>query len=181
MNGMGKRFYFALILSVLTYAGAHACGDGYVLVESGQRVDGIKVSECQKLWCMDFETGAYMGSGDKANSGYRATSGPSEICDATKKNCVTCWGERKWCAGEVQGEWNPEYGAYTRGGNNATYESVKKGSCFAWRLEKPNCEDGKIAVLQGDKWSCLTKTESQEVSRESSVRRTGSRRMISFK
>ena len=58
MNGMGKRFYFALILSVLTYVGAHACGDGYVLVESRQKVDGIFVEECQKLWCMDFETGA---------------------------------------------------------------------------------------------------------------------------
>lgn len=177
---MGRKIYLALLLSVFALPGAYACGEGYVLVETRQKVDGIKVSECQKLWCMDLETGSYMGSGDKANSGYVATNSPVEICDA-KKNCVSCWGERKWCSGEARGEWNPEYGAYTRGGDDTTYQSVKKGSCFAWRLEKPNCEDGKIAVLQDGKWTCLTQTENKNVSRESSVRRTGSRRMVIFK
>ena len=176
---MRKRIYFALFSLILGITVAHACGEGYVLVDSREKFDGVKVEECQKLWCMDFETGKTMGSGDKAASGYRETPQPNEVCDANG-NCITCWGARRWCAGEEQGEWNPEYGAYTRGGDNATYESFQKGSCFAWRLEKPQCEDGKVAILQEGKWVCLTKTESNAVSRESSVRRTGSKRLLKF-
>ena len=37
-----------------------------------------------------------------------------------KGNSVECWGQRKWCAGEVVGQWNPEYGAYTKNGEELT-------------------------------------------------------------
>ncbi len=154
-----------------------SCGPGYVLVESRKKIDGIPSAECQKLWCRDLENGKMMGNEDKPNSGYQSTNGPSELCDANN-NCIECWGQRKWCGGEARGEWNPEYGAYTRGGDNATYQSYQKGSCFAWRLEKPDCEPGTTAVLQGGKWICATQGGTSEASRASGVRRTGTMRRI---
>ncbi len=155
-----------------------SCGAGYVLVETRQKLDGIKVSECQKLWCVDLETGKKMGNDNVANSGYVMTGGFAKLCD-NDKTCVECWGDRKWCAGEMRGEWNPKYGAYTRNGeNSATYESYQKGSCFAWRLEKPQCDDGMTAIMQDDNWVCVTADGASGVSRESAVRRTGTMRRI---
>jgi len=152
-----------------------SCGAGYILT-SHSNVDGIKAEECQKLWCRDLENGKSMGSGKNAASGYKATNTPMELCDVSG-NCVECFGDRKWCAGETAGIWNPEYGAYTRGGaDNAAYTSYQKGGCFAWRLEKPNCPDGETAVLQGGKWICATSSGTTEGSRASSVRRTGTLR-----
>lgn len=178
---MKRGFLFFILAMLVVLPGARAetftsCGPGYVLV-SHKNIDGIKAAECQKLWCRDLETGKMMGSGDKANSGYQATAGTVELCDAAN-HCVECWGARKWCSGEVRGDWNPAYGAYTRGGDNVTYQSYQKGSCFAWRLEKPQCPDGQAALLQGDEWVCATMSSSPEAVRASAVRRTGTIRRI---
>lgn len=181
MYNMRKRILFLSLSLVVFVGGASAdfsCGPGYVFVESRQKIDGIPAAECQKLWCRDLENGKTMGNKDKANSGYQNTSGPQNLCDLDD-NCVLCWGERKWCAGEARGEWNPLYGAYTRGGDNSTYESYQKGSCFAWRLEKPDCEKGKTAILENGKWVCAQPTGSGEANRASGVRRTGSLRGFS--
>ena len=176
---MRMRFLFLSLISMFFCSAVRAefvsCGPGYILVESRKKIDGIPTAECQRLWCRDLENGKEMGSGDRANSGYQMTSAPQELCDV-KNNCVMCWGERKWCSGDVRGEWNPGYGAYTRGGDNATYESYQKGSCFAWRLEKPDCTDGKTAILENGKWVCAVSSGSGEVGRASGVRRTGTLR-----
>ena len=153
------------------------CGTGYVLVDTGKKTDGIRVAECQKVWCRDLETGDMMGRGNKANSGYQTTSGYGSLCDANGE-CVECWGARKWCAGEARGEWNPEYGAYTRGGDNVTYQSYRKGSCFAWRLEKPDCAAGESAILKDGKWVCVVEGNKAKAMRASGLRRTGTIRRI---
>lgn len=148
-----------------------SCGPGYIL-SSHSKIDGINAAECKKLWCRDLETGRTMGNGKNANSGYKSTNAPVELCDANDK-CIECFGERRWCGGETPGAWNPEYGAYTRGGDNATYRSYQKGSCFAWRLEKPECPDGETAILQSGKWVCATSSGSAVGTRASGIRRTG--------
>lgn len=179
---MRKRILFCVLFSIFGIATADAtltsCGPAYILVESRQKIDGIASAECQKLWCRDLETGKVMGSGDRANSGYQMTGAPVELCDANNK-CIECWGARKWCSGEVAGEWNPEYGAYTRGGDNATYQSYQKGSCFAWRLEKPQCAEGQTAIIQDGRWVCAVPADTASgVNRASSVRRTGTMRRL---
>lgn len=152
-----------------------SCGPGYVLAKHAD-IDGMHAQECQKLWCVDLETGKSMGSGKNAANGYRATVAPVELCDA-EKNCIECYGERKWCGGEIEGIWNPEYGAYTRGGaDTATYLSYQKGGCFAWRLEMPTCPEGQKAVLLDGEWHCSNASGSGNASRASSIRRTGTLR-----
>ncbi|MBO4625896.1 MAG: hypothetical protein J5679_01300 [Alphaproteobacteria bacterium] len=154
------------------------CGDGYVLA-SHSKIDGVNAMECRKLWCRDLETGEKMGDGNTANSGYVATDEPVRLEDfSTPKNTITCFGDRKWCAGEKPGVWNAKYGAYTREGiDSATYKSIKKGGCFTWRLEKPTCADGMTAILIGDEWECRNEVISSKTGRSSTVRRTGSVRM----
>lgn len=183
---MKGKIFASLLIALAGVCVANAaelsCGAGYVLYEgrSNQTLDGIKMAECQRLWCVDLETGTEMGSDNKANSGYIMSVGTVKLCD-NDGSCVECWGERRWCAGEAHGEWNPKYGAYTRNGDdNATYESYKKGSCFAWHLEKPQCEAGLIAVLQDNQWVCVSADGATGVSRESAVRRTGSMRRINM-
>ncbi|MBD5400841.1 hypothetical protein HDR61_03815 [bacterium] len=170
-----KKIISAVFIFSAGIIGANAaftsCGPGYILADH-KNIDGIPAAECQKLWCMDLETGKYMGQGDKAASGYKSTTATRELCDANNK-CIECFGERKWCAGETAGQWNPEYGAYTRGGDNATYKSYQKGACFAWRLEKPNCPNGQTAILMNGEWHCATNSGSDVGSRASSIRRTG--------
>lgn len=167
-------FSFLMVLGMVFAADAAkftSCGAGYVLSSRTTITDGVKTQECEKLWCRDFETGKMMGDGKSANSGYVATSVPEQICDKDG-NCIDCFGARKWCGGEAAGIWNPEYGAYTRdGADNATYQSYQKGSCFAWRLEKPECPDNQIAVLQNGEWVCTMSVDTTAGTRESAVRR----------
>ena len=99
---------FVMLVPIVANAAFTSCGPGYVLVEGRKKIDGVPLSECQKLWCRDLENGKIMGSEEKPNSGYQATSFATELCDAAG-NCVECWGARKWCAGEARGEWNSEY------------------------------------------------------------------------
>lgn len=184
ISDMKRKIIFGFLLSWFCVFAATAtdmsCGAGYVLVDTSEKIDKIPVAECQKLWCVDLENDTPMGDDNRANSGYIMTMDTIKLCD-NDKNCVECWGDRKWCAGEAPGIWNPKYGAYTRNGDdNATYESYKKGSCFAWRLEKPQCDDGKSAILQDGKWVCVSADGSSGVSRESAVRRTGSIRHINL-
>lgn len=155
-----------------------SCGVGYVLT-SHSKIDGINAAECQKLWCRDLENGKSMGNAKSPASGYQNTSAPVQLCDADN-NCIECFGDRKWCSGEVTGRWNPEYGAYTRNGaDNGTYVSYQKGGCYAWRLEKPNCPSGQTAILQGGQWVCALPTSvSTGADRGSSLRRTGTMRRI---
>ncbi len=163
---------------VLAAGGAEfSCGEGYVL-EKTKKTDGIDTYECQKLWCRDLETGRSMGSGAAPAAGYVATASANELCDASG-NCVMCWGDRKWCAGAVAGVWNPEYGAYTRGGaDNTTYLSYQKAGCFTWRLEAPECGQGEIAMLQDGEWVCAVAQENPEAMRKSTIRRTGQIRRL---
>lgn len=166
-----------MTMVVCTARADFSCGAGYVLVPHS-KIDGINAFECQKLWCRDLETGRFMGTGNHPNTGYIATPAPVELCDAAN-NCIECFGDRKWCSGEAAGEWNREYGAYTRGGaDNATYVSYNKGSCFGWRLEKPNCPDGETAILQGDEWVCATANSAPVGAYKSSIRRTGTLRRV---
>ena len=174
-------FSFLMVLGVVFAADAAkftSCGAGYVLSSRTTITDGVKTQECEKLWCRDLETGKMMGDGKSANSGYVATSVPEQVCDKDG-NCIDCFGARKWCGGEAAGIWNPEYGAYTRdGADNATYQSYQKGSCFAWRLEKPECPDNQSAILQDGEWVCVDFVVSPDVVRKSTVRRTGAVRRI---
>lgn len=164
-----------LVMCVVDVAMAEkfiSCGPGYILVKRAD-IDGIDAAECQKLWCRDLENGKNMGSTNRAASGYKTTSMPLQLCDA-QNNCIDCFGDRKWCAGDVAGIWNAEYGAYTRGGeDNSTYTSYLKGSCYSWRLEKPDCPSGETAILRAGQWVCATSQGSATASRASSIRRTG--------
>lgn len=171
---MKKILVFAMVcLCAPAFAGD--CGPGYVL-NSHAKIDGMVTQECQKLWCVDLETGKAMGSGDRANNGYVATAAPNELCDASGK-CIECFGDRKWCTGIVRGVWNPEYGAYTRGGNDsATYGSEQKGGCFTWKLEKPKCNVGENAILKNGEWICAVASPSANIGHGSAVRRTGTMR-----
>ncbi|MDR2413146.1 MAG: hypothetical protein LBD50_02955 [Rickettsiales bacterium] len=179
---MKKVFIF---LFLFTAVGAHAagekflsCGQGYILDSSSKKTDGVNTFECQKLWCRDLETGKSMGSGNTAASGYKADSATVRLCDA-ENNCAECFGDRKWCSGDPAGIWNPEYGAYTRGGDdNATYISYQKGNCFSWRLEQANCPSGETALLRDGEWVCVKPGETSIGSRGSSIRRTGTFRRI---
>ncbi|HNY25390.1 MAG TPA: hypothetical protein PKJ33_02490 [Alphaproteobacteria bacterium] len=150
------------------------CGPGYVL-NTTSKVDGVTAYECKKLWCRDLENGKTMGNADLAASGYKSTSSPAELCDA-ENTCVTCFGDRKWCSGESAGVWNPDYGAYTRGGaDTATYGSYQKGSCYTWRLEKPtSCASDETSVLKNGEWICAKSVGSNTGIYSSSIRRTGS-------
>jgi len=176
---MRKILFFLYLLPVTCYllpASAAdekflSCGPGFVLA-SISKIEGITAYECQKLWCRDLETGKPMGDGNAAASGYKATGGPVELCDANN-TCIQCFGDRKWCAGETAGAWNPDFGAYTRGGgDNSSYISYLKSSCFGWRLEKPNCPEGQAAILKGGAWVCATASGSAAGTRAAAIRRT---------
>ncbi len=168
-------FCFSLFICVATHAADErflSCGPGYVLV-SKNKIDGVPVVECQKLWCRDLESGKTMGDGNSPASGYKTTGGPVELCDA-QNNCIECFGDRKWCEGEANGIWNSEYGAYTRGGaDSASYISYLRGGCFAWRLEKPTCSNNQTAILRDGEWVCAISSGTTTGGRASSVRRTG--------
>ena len=181
-----KKIFYSLfmcfgfmLVAPAVFADTFSCGAGYVLVEHA-KIDGITTQECQKLWCMDLETGKMMGSGNTAANGYRATSEPVKLQVKKEDNevlSIDCFGERKWCSGEIEGEWVKEYGGYTRGGEDApAYKSYQKGGCFAWRLEKPVCDEpGMVATLQDGKWECLP--EIQRNARSSAIRRTSTMRI----
>ena len=170
-----RKFLFLLSVFACGAATAGDCGPGYVLVDRA-KIDGINAKECQKLWCMDLETGKSMGTGDRAANGYVMTNAPVELCDANG-GCIECFGDRKWCAGAPRGVWNPEYGAYTRGGaDSATYISVQKGGCFNWSLEKPVCPEGQDAILQNGEWVCAIPVQGAgNTGRAPAIRRTGTR------
>ena len=160
-------------------ASEFACGPGYVLAEH-KKIDGLSAAECQKLWCVDLETGKAMGRGNTPNSGYKSTAYPVEMAVGSQK--VTCWGERKWCAGQEVGEWDSRHGLYVRGTYNAdsAYESFQKGGCFSWQLEAHNCPVGTTAFLKDDgSWECLEQKKTVEQFRGSVIRRSGvPRRLI---
>ncbi|MBR1380692.1 MAG: hypothetical protein IJ560_03860 [Alphaproteobacteria bacterium] len=153
-----------------------SCGPGYIYA-SRAKIDGIDAAECQKLWCRDLETNTNMGTGDTPARGYRMTDSPGQLCDATGR-CVECWGERVWCRGQPVGAWNAEYGAYTRdGADNSTYQSYQNGTCFSWRLGRPNCESGTVAIEdpRTHEWVCTTQNTdvSGATIKASTIRRTG--------
>ncbi len=177
-----KKIICSLVVALFAFdamaaAQFQSCGAGYILTQRS-KIDGIDAAECEKLWCRDLENGKTMGDGTRVTSGYRDTATPVLLCDA-ENNCVECFGDRKWCTGEVAGIWNPEYGAYTRSGaDSAAYVARQKGGCFAWQLEEPECPAGESAVLSGGDWICVTGAQASSVSRESAVRRTGTFRRM---
>lgn len=166
-----KKIIYMLMFCVGLPAFAGDCGPGYVLVDHG-KIDGMIAKECQKIWCRDLETGKFMGRGDSPANGYVTTNFPNELCDVDG-NCIECFGARKWCSGVLVGVWNPEYGAYTRGGvDSATYKSVQKSGCFTWQLQRPSCPAGQDAILKNGEWVCAVKTVNETVGRSSATRRT---------
>ena len=156
-------------------AASFSCGAGYVLAPRN-KIDGINAMECVKLWCRDLETNKAMGNGDRVASGY--VDKLSSVSDG--RETVDCFGERKWCAGEVAGTFAPEYGLFVRGGDDgSTYKAYQKGSCFAWRLEKPECEMGESAILRDGEWVCVTASGAGvNTVQKSSIRRTGTMRRV---
>lgn len=175
-----KKIFVLMVCFMAFPAVAGDCGAGYIMVDHA-KVDGMTTRECRKLWCRDLETGKSMGAGDKAATGYVATNSPVELCDATG-NCIECFGDRKWCSDVPRGVWNPEYGAYTRGGNDsASYTSKLKSGCFTWQLEKPNCDDGQDAILQNGEWVCAVAKTTGNIGRVPAMRRTGATRRIQVK
>lgn len=183
-NVLLSLFFTAMACAVPAYAVDKftSCGPGYILT-SHDKIDGISAEECQKLWCRDLENGKSMGNGKNAASGYQTTSAPERLCaydeETKQEKCIECFGDRKWCSGEVPGIWNQTYGAYTRrGDDNATFISYQRGGCFAWRLEKPECPDGQTAILRDEKWVCAVPSQSTDVNRGSAVRRTGTLRRV---
>lgn len=177
---MRRMFILFLMLFVgnAFAASDFTCGPGYVLTDH-KKIDGLSAAECQKLWCVDLETGKPMGHGNTPNSGYKATAYPVELSVGTQK--VTCWGERKWCAGQVQGDWDSQHGLYVRGTYNAdsAYESYQKGGCFTWRLEEHNCPSGTTAFLNDDgTWDCREQKKTLEQVRGAAIRRTSAPRRI---
>ena len=177
---MTKIFYSLFLCACVMFCGGAAlaagnsfsCGDGYIRV-SHSKIDGRDTWECQKLWCHDLETNKPMGSGDRAASGYVATTQPITLEDWKGKS-IKCFGDRKWCGGEEAGVWNPDLGGYTRHGDNSvTYKSFQRGGCFAWRLEKPQCGDDEIAILKNNKWESVSEYISPNTGRAATIRRTG--------
>jgi len=167
---------FIVVMAMPSFAaGTFSCGAGYVLADHA-KIDGINAKECKKLWCRDLETNKAMGSGDRVASGYRDTATPD---DELVQN-VPCFGARKWCAGEPAGTWNSSLGIYVRGNDDgSTYKAYQKGSCFAWRLEKPECAAGQSAILKNGEWVCVTATNGDISNiQKSSVRRTGTMRRV---
>ena len=157
-------------------AGTFSCGAGYVLADHA-KIDGINAKQCVKLWCRDLETNKAMGSGDRVASGYIDVL--FEVDDG-QNPAVPCFGKRKWCAGEEEGQWLPSSGMYVRGNDDGTtYKSYQKSGCFAWRLEKPECGAGESAILRDGEWVCVTATDGDISNiQKSSVRRTGTMRRI---
>ncbi len=177
---MKARFliYFIFTMCLLPYAVSAAddklvsCGAGYIL-EKGDQISGIDSYECKKLWCMDLENGKIMGTGDKASSGYVATKNPV-ILESIDGKKIECFGTRKWCSGQTTGEFNIEYGAYTKKGDDSNaYVSQQKGDCFVWSVEKPVCNSGESVVMTDGKWVCAKVSLDNESIRKSSVRRIG--------
>lgn len=170
---------FLVLFAGNVYASSEfTCGPGYVLVEHKQ-IDGLDAAECQKLWCVDLETGKAMGRGNTPNSGYRATTYPNELSVGTDK--ITCWGDRKWCAGQVEGQWDSRHGVYVRGEYNSdsAYQSYQKGGCFTWRLSEHNCPSGQDAFLSDDGvWECREQVKTIDQVRGSAIRRTSAPRRI---
>ena len=183
---MKRVFAICYLLFAVCATGAHAadqklvsCGEGFLVVAKGKSSDGLSQYECQKLWCRDLENGKPMGVGDKANAGYKATSGPYPgVSDASGKQ-IACFGDRKWCAGETAGVWNPQFGAFTRGGaDNNSYMSIQKGDCFAWQMQKPVCTgENESAIMQNGEWVCATADTAASNVRASAIRRTGAVRI----
>ena len=153
-----------------------SCGAGFVLANHA-KIDGLNAQECKKLWCRDLETNRPMGTGDRVASGYLDVL--FEVDDGQNPP-VPCFGMRKWCAGEPAGNWAPEYGMYVRGSDDGTtYKSYQKSGCFAWRLEKPECDAGESAILRNGEWICVTASGGDINNiQKSSVRRTGTMRRI---
>lgn len=147
------------------------CGAGWIL-SSSTNIDGVKSEKCEKLWCRDLEIGGKsMGSGDKANAGYVATTKPTvlESLDSSgSTKSIECFGERKWCSGETAGVWNPEYGAYTKKGEDSIlFISVLRGDCFSWGSTtsgEAGCKDGQIPVLVNGKWGCSIRKSGATVN-----------------
>lgn len=177
-----KRMFllFVVLFAGTAYAASteFTCGPGYVLVAHKQ-IDGLDAAECQKLWCVDLETGKSMGRGNTPNSGYRATAYPEKLRVAGKS--VDCWGARKWCAGQVEGTWDEQHGMYVYSEYNpdSAYESYQKGSCFTWRLGEHTCPAGQTAFLSDNGvWECREQIQTVEQVRGSAIRRTSVPRRI---
>lgn len=183
-------FALFLILSTLFVVPARAtdtfsdCGPGWVMADNG-KLEGVTSVKCEKLWCRDLENGKSMGSGNTAASGYVATTNPV-LLEAAGGKSIECFGERKWCAGDTPGRWNPEYGAYTkRGEDSAQFVSTQRGDCFSWGAGTPSnasCANGQIPVLVNGKWGCSSqKTGSSINVGQKSVNQGSSRRGATLK
>lgn len=124
-------FIFLALFSLSAFADK-GCDEGYALKKSSEKKYGIDVYLCEKVWCVDLETGESMGKGNSASSGYSDTT----VQDFNMySRSIKCFGKRDWCGNSSEGEFNPEKGIYVHpedlDGNK--YISYKDGNCFAWK------------------------------------------------
>jgi hypothetical protein len=158
------------------------CGPGY-MVSSAKNRDGIQTVECKKIWCMDLENGKSMGSGSTAANGYVSTTGPAQVCDPHDAgDCIECFGKRKWCPAETNGEFNPEFGMYTKGGIDSNiYRGVLAGNCYKWQMQDHGCGPNEVAVNNGTSWTCLKQgagTGGRSAIKSRAVRRTSTMKIL---
>ena len=134
------------------------CGDGFVAA-SAKSSDGIQTFECKRVWCRDLENGRVMGADNSTvNKGYELKNKVTpEEYNYYGKN-IHCFGERKWCTGEVKGEFDPDIGIYTRSGvSTGFYRGVLRGDCYYWQVQSHKCDaaNGEVAVHNGTSWTCI--------------------------
>ena len=132
------------------------CGRGYIVAAAKSR-EGIPTQECKKLFCRDLENGRVMGADGGMNPGYENKG--MVVQEDNDGNRIDCFGQRRWCSSGQAGQFNPEYGIYTKGGGDAdAYRGILKGNCFEWQATNYSCGPGEVAVIDKDtsSWVCLT-------------------------
>ena len=121
-------FIFFTLFSISAFANK-GCDEGYFLKKTSEKKYGIDVYICEKIWCMDLETGDYMGKSNTVFNGYSDT----EIQDYSMySRNIKCFGKRIWCENNPEGEFNEEKGRYIHP-QDLNYISYKNGNCFSWK------------------------------------------------
>ena len=131
------------------------CGPGWV-VQSAKNRDGISAMECKRLYCRDLENGKAMGTEARMNNGYHKETELTHLED-NEGNSISCFGQRKWCVGQVEGVFDPDFGMYVRGGDGNAYRGILKGDCWEWQPTNHSCRLGetpKMDPVTGT-WVCI--------------------------
>ena len=178
-----RRFTVLLLggCLVLSMVGGDAraavdCGPGFVSASVRNR-EGIQTFECRRLWCRDLENGRVAGRDNNPNNGYVATDVPERIED-NDRNHIYCFGRRRWCDNQNQGDFMPEYGFYVRRGDNSlAHRGVLRGNCYDWGLTAHTCGPGETAIPTETGWVCVVAgsvggTAARSAIRAQTIRRS---------